>query len=105
MVSRLPVFSGKKWGRRVPREMVLPIFVVVVLFVGLLIGYTWEVLTVGVLVYLGLLPFGWMSYRSHERGAVTAAAEPAAEPAKPLTADSATPPTPQPADERPARLN
>ncbi len=30
MVSRLPVFSGKKAGRRVPPEMVLPIFVAVV---------------------------------------------------------------------------
>jgi CDP-diacylglycerol--serine O-phosphatidyltransferase len=105
MVSRLPVFSGKKWGARVPREMVLPIFVVVVLFVGLLIGYTWEVLTVGVLVYLGLLPFGWMSYRNYERGAVAAPAQPVAEPEKPLVAGSTTPPAGQPDEERPARLN
>ncbi len=104
MVSRVPVFSGKKWGARVPREMVLPIFVVVVLFVGLLIGYTWEVLTVGVLVYLGLLPFGWMSYRNHERGAVTASAAPVAEPEKPLITGSTTP-APQAEEERPARLN
>src|SRR5215475_12816383 len=45
MVSRLPVISGKKLGTRVPTEMVLPVFVVVVLFFALLISYPWEVLT------------------------------------------------------------
>ncbi len=32
MVSRLPVFSGKRVGKRVPPEMVLPAFVAIVLF-------------------------------------------------------------------------
>ena len=45
MVSRLPVFSGKRVGKRVPPEMVLPVFVLVVLFFALLIAYPWEVLT------------------------------------------------------------
>jgi CDP-diacylglycerol--serine O-phosphatidyltransferase len=67
MVSRLPVFSGKKHGRRVPPEMVLPIFVVVVLFFALLISYPWEVLTIGTLAYLASLPFGWLSYREYAR--------------------------------------
>jgi CDP-diacylglycerol--serine O-phosphatidyltransferase len=35
MVSRLPVFSGKRVGKRVPPELVLPVFVVVVLFFAL----------------------------------------------------------------------
>jgi CDP-diacylglycerol--serine O-phosphatidyltransferase len=102
MVSQLPVFSGKKWGTRVPREMVLPIFVVVVLFVGLLIGYPWQVLTVGVLAYLALLPFGWMSYRSHERQSAAAPAEPVAAETPVLT--GAAPPAP-PEEDRPVRLN
>lgn len=102
MVSRLPVFSGKKIGTRVPREMVLPIFVVAVLFFGLLIGYTWEVLTVGTLVYLGLLPFGWMSYRNYERQSAAAApAEPASAEAPPIAGSAAAPND----AERPARLN
>jgi CDP-diacylglycerol--serine O-phosphatidyltransferase len=67
MVSRLPVFSGKKMGQRVSPEMVLPIFVVTVLFFALLISYPWEVLTVGVVLYLASLPFGLMSYRDHAR--------------------------------------
>jgi CDP-diacylglycerol--serine O-phosphatidyltransferase len=39
MVSRLPVFSGKTVRMRVPPEMVLPVFVSVVFFIALLIGY------------------------------------------------------------------
>jgi CDP-diacylglycerol--serine O-phosphatidyltransferase len=67
MVSRLPVFSGKKMGQRVSPEAVLPIFVVTVLFFALLISYSWEVLSIGVVLYLGSLPFGWLSYRNHAR--------------------------------------
>src|SRR5688572_517254 len=48
MVSRLPVFSGKRVGKRVAPEMVLPVFVLVVLFFALLIAYPWPVLTIGV---------------------------------------------------------
>jgi CDP-diacylglycerol--serine O-phosphatidyltransferase len=68
-VSRLPVFSGKRVGQRVPPEMLLPVFVVIVLFFALLISYPWEVLTIGTLCYLAALPFGWMSYRNYERKA------------------------------------
>ena len=67
MVSRLPVFSGKRVGKRVPPEMVLPVFVVVVLFFALLISYPWEVLTVGAVSYLIFLPVGWLSYRDYQR--------------------------------------
>src|ERR1700756_2651160 len=73
MVSRLPVYSGKKIGTRVPREFVLPVFMLVVLFFALLISYPWPVLTLGTLAYLAALPFGWLSYRRLEQ----AAAEPA----------------------------
>jgi CDP-diacylglycerol--serine O-phosphatidyltransferase len=74
MVSRLPVFSGKRVGKRVPPEMVLPVFVVVVLFFALLISYPWEVLTIGTLAYLACLPLGWWSYRGYQRKDATAAA-------------------------------
>jgi CDP-diacylglycerol---serine O-phosphatidyltransferase len=106
MVSRLPVISGKKVGRRVPPEMVLPIFVAVVLLVALLISYPWQVLTVATLAYLGSLPFGWLSYRRFEREAA-AAAQPAAQAASAAgdatSSPSITPPSPD--DERPVRLN
>ena len=52
MVSRIPVFSGKRVGKRVAPEMVLPVFVCVVLFFALLVAYPWWVLTIGTLMYL-----------------------------------------------------
>jgi CDP-diacylglycerol---serine O-phosphatidyltransferase len=69
MVSRLPVFSGKKLGTRVSPDMVLPVFVLVVMFFALLLSYPWELLTVGTVAYLISLPFGWWSYRQQERSA------------------------------------
>jgi CDP-diacylglycerol--serine O-phosphatidyltransferase len=105
MVSRLPVFSGKSVKMRVPPEMVLPVFVSVVFFIALLIGYPWHVLSICSVLYLASLPFGWKSYRDHERHAAAAAAVTGA--ATPTTAEAATF-TPAPSDtedERPTRLN
>lgn len=56
MVSKVPVFSGKKLGARVPREGVLPLFVAAVAFIALLISYPWEVLAFGSAAYLVSLP-------------------------------------------------
>jgi CDP-diacylglycerol--serine O-phosphatidyltransferase len=107
MVSRLPVYSGKKVGTRVPPDMVLPIFVVVVLFFALLLSYPWEVLTVGTLAYLASLPFGWLSHRDYARRDAEAAAAAAASTATASPAATPEPlnPPPAPGDERPARLN
>ena len=107
MVSRLPVFSGKRVGKRVAPEMVLPLFVVAVLIVALLISYPWEVLTAGTLVYLAFLPVGVWSYRQYQRKDAEAAAAGAG------TASTQAPPTAPYAgeagreddDDRPARLN
>src|SRR5580693_10719386 len=52
MVSRLPVLSGKRVGKRVSPELVLPVFVAIVLFFVLLISYPWEVLATGTVIYL-----------------------------------------------------
>ncbi|MGB7011665.1 MAG: CDP-diacylglycerol--serine O-phosphatidyltransferase [Pseudolabrys sp.] len=73
MVSRLPVFSGKRVGKRVPPEMVLPVFVMVVLFFAMLVSYPWQVLTVGTLAYLACLPLGLLSYREYRRKDAAAA--------------------------------
>ena len=103
MVSRLPVFSGKRVGKRVPPEMVLPVFVIVVLFFAVLISYPWETLTVGTLVYLACLPLGWMSYREHER---RDAPKPTEGLAEGESAPALAPTVPSNEDpERPARLN
>lgn len=101
MVSRLPVFSGKRVGKRVPPEMVLPVFVMVVLFFALLVSYPWQVLTLGTLVYLACLPLGWLSYREHQRkDAVAAAASPASN-----VVLSSNQPVGDQDDDRPTRLN
>ncbi len=63
MVSKLPTLSGKKLGLRIPRDMVLPISVVLVLVIALLVSYPFEVLTVGTALYLLTLPLGFRLYR------------------------------------------
>src|SRR5882724_11258729 len=111
MVSRLPVFSGKSVRMRVPPELVLPVFVGVIIFVALLIGYPWHILSVGTLLFILSLPLGWKSYRDHaaRHSAATAAAaaavpETSAAPANsgpslaPAVADKAH-------DDRPERLH
>src|ERR1700722_19397453 len=103
MVSRLPVFSGKRVGTRVPPEMVGPVIILLVLFVALLIAYPWIILTIGTLCYLASLPFGWVSYRSYEERAREGRAEASATAASSPNAASRI----QLADdeERPARLH
>jgi CDP-diacylglycerol--serine O-phosphatidyltransferase len=105
MVSRLPVFSGKTIRMRVPPELVLPVFVSVIFFIALLIGYPWHILSAGSVLYLLSLPAGWKSYRDQQRVAAAQAVEPT----------DAAPPTSAPPfastageaeqDNRPARLN
>src|SRR5882757_1292030 len=92
MVSRLPVISGKRHGKRVSPELVLPIFVAFVLFFALLVSYPWIVLTTGTILYLVSLPFGYFSHRNYlRRDAADALHERTGQPA------SATPPGREPA--------
>jgi CDP-diacylglycerol--serine O-phosphatidyltransferase len=107
MVSRLPVFSGKTVRMRVPPEMVLPVFVSVIFFIALLIGYPWHILSACTVAYLLSLPLGWKSYRDHARKAAAAQAVPPAEAPPPSTPVPPFAPTgvePEQGD-RPARLN
>jgi CDP-diacylglycerol--serine O-phosphatidyltransferase len=106
MVSKLPVYSGKKLGTRVAPDMVLPVFVVVVLFFALLVSYPWVVLTLGTIAYLASLPFGWLSYKEYERRDAEAAAAGAANAASTAgdAVDAATAPPP-PGDERPPSVH
>jgi CDP-diacylglycerol--serine O-phosphatidyltransferase len=112
MVSRLPVWSGKRVGKRIAPEMVLPVCVAVVMFFALLISYPWWVLTIGTVLYLASLPFGALSYREYARKDVAAAALASApQGAAPVPVQTAAPPLPPaPTDhvidpDRPVRLN
>lgn len=58
MISRLPVYSGKGAGSRVRRDLAIPLILVAVLYVSLLMSYTWETLTLTTFAYLASLPFG-----------------------------------------------
>ncbi|GAB4068410.1 CDP-diacylglycerol--serine O-phosphatidyltransferase [Ancylobacter sonchi] len=62
MVSKLPAYSGKKLGSRIPRDAVLPLFVCVVLFVAVLVTWPWTVLSVLSVGYLAALPFSALRY-------------------------------------------
>jgi CDP-diacylglycerol--serine O-phosphatidyltransferase len=106
MVSRLPVFSGKTVRLRVPPEMVLPVFVSVIFFIALLIGYPWHILSAGSVLYLASLPLGWKSYKDHERAAAAAQAAPAADAAATGPAETLVAPVAEtPPDDRPERLH
>jgi CDP-diacylglycerol--serine O-phosphatidyltransferase len=104
MVSRLPVISGKRVGKRVAPEMVLPIFVIVVLFFALLVSFPWIVLSAGTILYLACLPLGWWLYQGHKRkDAANDAA--LADTTAPSDSDPLPSDTARPAEERPTRLN
>ncbi|HEY3032674.1 MAG TPA: CDP-diacylglycerol--serine O-phosphatidyltransferase [Bradyrhizobium sp.] len=106
MVSRLPVFSGKTIRMRVPPEMVLPVFVSVIFFIALLIGYPWHILSAGSVLFLLSLPAGWKAYRDQERTFAAQAAVPAeAAPSNPAPPPYAPTAAEAEQDNRPARLN
>ncbi len=57
LISRLPVWSGKSESR-MRRDLVLPAMLGVVIYVAMLMSFTWEVMVVTVCAYLVSLPFG-----------------------------------------------
>lgn len=58
LISRVPVFSGKGISGGVRRDLVMPFILGAVVYVSLLMSFTWETLTVTALAYLVSLPFG-----------------------------------------------
>jgi CDP-diacylglycerol---serine O-phosphatidyltransferase len=58
LVSRLPVWSGKSETSHIRRDLVFPMILGVVLYVALLMSFTWQVLVVTVILYLCSLPLG-----------------------------------------------
>ncbi|MBA3448061.1 MAG: CDP-diacylglycerol--serine O-phosphatidyltransferase [Pseudaminobacter sp.] len=60
LVSRLPIYSGKKF--RVPGDKVLPLILGAVLYILLLFTYTWETMSLSVIAYLAFLPLSARAY-------------------------------------------
>jgi CDP-diacylglycerol--serine O-phosphatidyltransferase len=75
MVSRIPTFSGKRVGQKVPRDVVLPVLVVGVLLVALFASYPFSFLAIAAILYLAHIPFAWrMRLRMEEREQAAATA-------------------------------
>ena len=66
MVSRLPTWSDKRLGQRIPTDSVMPFLVMAVLMIALLISYPFSVLAIGGIFYLGHLPFAWRAWRKRD---------------------------------------
>jgi len=85
----------------------LPVFVAIVAFFALLIRYPWEVLSIGTVLFLASLPFGWMSYQGYvqqDARAAAAAESGAATTTEPHARDDDAVVTPDDRpDERPTR--
>lgn len=71
MISRVPTWSGQLVGTKIQRDMVAPLFITVVILVGLLFSFTWLALTIGTLAYLAVLPISWRSWREQMRATAT----------------------------------
>ena len=84
MVSRVPTFSGKNLGSRVPSEMVVPLFFVVVLFAAFLISFPWLTLTLGTIAFLVSIPVSATRFmrqvQTERMAAETAAPSPDSDP-------------------------
>ncbi len=63
MVSTIPTYSGKLLGERISREWVLPTFFAASLVLGLLVTYPYGTLTIGSLLYLGMIPLSFARFR------------------------------------------
>jgi CDP-diacylglycerol---serine O-phosphatidyltransferase len=67
MVSTIPTYSGKLLGERISREWVMPLFVLAGALVALLVTYPYATLSIGTILYLGLIPLSMRRYQEHMR--------------------------------------
>lgn len=72
LVSRLPIYSGKKW--RVRRENAIPLLLAAAIFVICLAIYTWQTLAILAVAYLVFVPLSARAYS--KRADIEAAATP-----------------------------
>ncbi|NNM72326.1 CDP-diacylglycerol--serine O-phosphatidyltransferase [Enterovirga aerilata] len=67
MVSTIPTYSGKTMGKRIPRDWVLPIFVMTVAVFGLVVSFPFEALVIITIFYLATIPLGVVHYQRLRR--------------------------------------
>lgn len=73
MVSTVPTFSGKTWGKRIPRDWVLPLFVLTVAAFGLVVSFPFEAMALLSIGYLCTIPVSVVRYRAARRDALAQA--------------------------------
>jgi CDP-diacylglycerol--serine O-phosphatidyltransferase len=73
VVSTVPTYSGKTMGKRVPRSLVLPIFLFGVAAFGILISYPFEALVAVSAGYLLTIPVVAAQYRRRVKAELVAA--------------------------------
>ncbi len=66
-ICTLPVYAGKKLNLHIPRALVLPLFIVLIVVVGLLVSFPFSMMTLISIGYLASIPFGVARYRQIER--------------------------------------
>lgn len=66
MVSPIPTYSGKNFGKSISRSMVLPILGATALGVILLVTFPWEMLVVLAAIYVLLIPAAVRSWRQQQ---------------------------------------
>jgi CDP-diacylglycerol--serine O-phosphatidyltransferase len=66
VISRIPTFSGKTVDP-IPRERVLPLIIAAVVFLALLVNFTFLVLAIGSVLYLCCIPLWQHWYRQYEK--------------------------------------
>lgn len=75
MISRVPTWSGKLIGQKIPRDLVLPLFLALVVTAALLVSFPWLAISIACLGYLATLPVSWAAFhRQHQAMVVEAAA-------------------------------
>lgn len=74
MVSTVPTFSGKTWGKRIPRDWVLPLFVLTVAVFGLVVSFPFEAMAALSVAYLCTIPVSVARYRATRREVIAQSA-------------------------------
>jgi CDP-diacylglycerol--serine O-phosphatidyltransferase len=65
LISKVPTFSFKKIS--IPRRMTIFVLFGIVLFFGLLLVYTFKILLICGLIYLSLIPIGYINYKKNHK--------------------------------------
>lgn len=78
MISRVPTWSGKLIGRRIPRDFVLPLFLALVVTAAVVVSFPWLAVSVGTGLYLATLPVSWRGFNQRKAASLVAEAAAAA---------------------------